>query len=71
MADGVYFLECSRGIEDKSTLGYYKNLTPFGNEGQFPDAISDVSPGFLVWETGRDDSKYLTSHHTSILTDLS
>jgi hypothetical protein len=27
--------------------------------------------GFLVWETGRDDSKYLTSHHTSILTDLS
>jgi hypothetical protein len=58
MSDGVYFLESSRGLEQKSTLAYYKDLTPFGNAGQFPEAITDViSTGFLVWETGREDSK--------------
>ena len=33
-------------------------IVPFGgNDGQFPDAISDIKPGFIVWESGRIEGK--------------
>ena len=58
MSDGVYFLDCQRGQDQKSTLAFYKNIAPFGgNDGQFPDAISDIKPGFIVWESGRIEGK--------------
>ena len=55
MSEGIYFLDCAQGSNFKSTLGFYKNLVPFGNDGQFPDVISDIQPGLRVWENGNTD----------------
>lgn len=55
MSDGIYFLDCAQGSNLKSALGFYKNLVPFGNDGQFPDVISDLNQGLRVWENGDTD----------------
>jgi len=64
MPDGVYFLDCARGSDAKTALGFYKNLVPFHNENQFPDSITDLSGinhggGFGVWELGTEQCTLL------------
>ena len=58
MSDGIYFLDCARGSEAKSTLAFYNNLIPFGNDGQFPNAISDIEAGFHIWEVGNTEGSF-------------
>ena len=57
MSDGIYFLDSRRGDQQKSTLGFYNNLVPGGNNNEFPQSISDVTSinqGFQFWETGTE-----------------
>ena len=50
--DGCYFVNCRRGDEISSGVAYYRNLDPGLNDGQQPDAYTNVSVGsFTTWES--------------------
>jgi hypothetical protein len=63
---GLYFLNCTRGSEQKSTLAVYNNfIENGGNDNTAPSLLTDVtSDGFATWETGtaHTDERILISY---------